>query len=635
MRSEPIARGDHLEVARATEPSTSVERAVATFFSSMAVRLFFLMLVVLLPLVSYSGWEISHRMEVRRGQAADQLADIAVLISAELRSRIDAGRQVLASLSVMEEVRGGDLDACGAAMARVVHLHDHVSAFAKIDSDYMMICNSAYMPEPIDLGWTEAVPAAFASEAFTVGPLVTGATTFQPIITLYYPIWDENGAMTGIVGFGLKMTWLTDWLTTLTLPSRAEARIFAGDGTILAQRPGGTNAIGQPLQNQSFLEAVLERQSATGIVEAEASDPLLAGFAELPDVLGGMYIVVSQPKSIAMADLTHEVTRRAVLLGFVIALGSLLAWAGAHLLVNRRIDQLAEAASRLERGEFGARAISSPDRTEFGRLASVYNRMVDAVEQRERMARLDLIRAKEAAERASTSKSQFLAQMSHELRTPLNGIIGLSEIMRMRLFGPINHDRYEGYVHDIHGSANHLLRTINMVLDLSKIEAGRYELVLEPVVLEGLVRESLTVVAPLAEDKGLTVSFQPPAMAVSLTADPDALRRALLNVVGNAVKFTKQGGSIDIVMQRDGSNSVRLSITDTGIGISKNKINVVFEPFEQACSSPTIAREGTGLGLPIARHLVELHGGRLTIESEVDKGTCVSIVLPVAAWHTG
>lgn len=600
------------------------------FLRSLAGRLFLLMLVVLLPLIAYSSWEMSRRLETERVEVEARVFEAAQAIANELRSRIEAGRQVLVSLAQTETVRGDDLAACSALMGRMVAQHPHVSAFSKVDESRHIVCSSDPLDAPVDVGWAVNIHNAFANGRFSLSPLYTGPTSGQPIIVLTQPLLDAEGRVTGAVASGLTMTWLTDWLEAMPLPENAEAAVFAGDGTILARRPGGAAAIGRPLEEGDLLEAARETGEGVAALEPPGQAASLVGFSRLSQVPGGLLIAVSQPRASLLAAFNEEVARRTILLGFVVLLGFGLAAIGARFLVHRWIERLSDAAGRLAEGDLGARARPGDDCTEFGRLAAIYDRMADAVERREHAARLDLIEAKHAAERASQAKSRFVAHMSHELRTPLNAIIGLTEIMQLRLFGPVGNERYEGYVRDIHASGEHLLRTINTILDLSKIEAGRYELVPEPVDMGDVLRDSLALVAPLAADKSVAVSLDSMASPVALCADRHALKRVFLNILSNAIKFTHAGGRVDIGVRHQQDRQVLVIVRDTGIGIPREKLDLVLEPFEQAESGPLRSHEGTGLGLSIARKLVEMHGGRLSLDSELGRGTSVTIALPAS-----
>jgi signal transduction histidine kinase len=236
--------------------------------------------------------------------------------------------------------------------------------------------------------------------------------------------------------------------------------------------------------------------------------------------------------------------------------------------------------------------------------------------------------AKQRAEAANISKSRFLANMSHELRTPLNAIIGFSDLMKGQLLGPIGSPRYLEYAKDIHASGTHLLSLINDVLDMSKIEAGRYVLHPEPLDGAELLRACARLVRVRAGEAGvaLTVAEAP---ELALTADSRALKQILLNLLSNAIKFTPAGGVVDIAAAREGEGVV-FTVADTGIGISPDDLPRVGKRFEQVDNSLTRKGEGTGLGLALSRALAELHGGTLTIASTLGQGTTVKVWIPAA-----
>ena len=239
-----------------------------------------------------------------------------------------------------------------------------------------------------------------------------------------------------------------------------------------------------------------------------------------------------------------------------------------------------------------------------------------------------LLEAKNAAEEANRTKSEFLAQMSHELRTPLNAILGFSEIMQREALGPIGTPQYRDYVNDIATSATHLSQMINDVLDVAKLEAGKFQIYEDVVWPSEMVARALRIVRPRADDGGVTLRGSEPADAVTLIADSQKLLQILLNLLSNAVKFTPAGGRVALRAGIDGDGAYRLSVTDTGIGMSAEDQAIALAPFGQVDSSLARRYEGTGLGLPLSKALVELHGGRLEIDSAPDAGTTVHVILP-------
>jgi two-component system, cell cycle sensor histidine kinase PleC len=236
--------------------------------------------------------------------------------------------------------------------------------------------------------------------------------------------------------------------------------------------------------------------------------------------------------------------------------------------------------------------------------------------------------ARRRAEAANISKSRFLAQMSHELRTPLNAILGFSEVMKTEVFGEHTVPAYKEYSADIHNSGVHLLGLINEILDLSRIEAGRYELNEESVSLAGVVEDCHHLLKLRASNRGITIHEMFEVDLPRLWADERAVRQICLNLLSNAIKFTPQEGEIWLKVGWTASGGQYMSVTDTGPGIPEEEIPIVLASFGQGSNSIKSAEQGAGLGLPIAKSLVDLHGGTFTLRSKLRIGTEVLVTFP-------
>ena len=235
---------------------------------------------------------------------------------------------------------------------------------------------------------------------------------------------------------------------------------------------------------------------------------------------------------------------------------------------------------------------------------------------------------------ASNAKSQFMARMSHELRTPLNSVIGFSDVILGESSGPIGAPIYVEYLKHINDSGAHLLRLINDILDLSKIEAGRYVLREGLVEAREVIDDAHTMLQIKAQDAGVTL-VNAVAPGIVLSADELAVRQIAINLASNAVKFTPAGGTVTWTSEMRADGGVALHVEDTGCGIPPKDLDWVFEPFGQSASGYDAHERGTGLGLPIVRSLMELHGGQAEIRSTVGKGTIVTIAFPAARSHAG
>ena len=232
------------------------------------------------------------------------------------------------------------------------------------------------------------------------------------------------------------------------------------------------------------------------------------------------------------------------------------------------------------------------------------------------------------AEEANTAKSRFLATMSHELRTPLNAILGFSEMMKGEVFGPLPNDKYREYSSDIHASGSHLLNLINEILDLSRIEAGRYRLNEEAVTLSYIAEDCENLLRIRAKAKDITITLDADQTLPKLWADERAVRQIILNLLTNAVKFTPNGGNITLTVKGLEDGGQMVSVKDTGIGIPEHEIETVLSAFGQGAAAIQSAEEGSGLGLSIVQALVSMHDGKFDLQSELRKGTTVTAKFP-------
>ena len=373
---------------------------------------------------------------------------------------------------------------------------------------------------------------------------------------------------------------------------------------------------------------------------------VLSAWATVEAVHGvpiGWKVFVEQPESEAFAPIRGKIWRTALLLAGFLATGI-----GLSVLLPRRlvrpIKRIQTAAARIGAGAYEER-IELDRRDELGGLADELNRMaaslqalVKGLEQKveERTQELQqalaaLSQKSRQLEVASEHKSEFLANMSHELRTPLNAIIGFSQVLREKLFGEMNEKQAE-YLEDILSSANHLLSLINDVLDLSKIEAGQVELEVGTFSLKEALERSITTMRELAIKNGVQLELDADTSVDLVEGDERRIRQVIFNLLSNAVKFTPEGGRVDVSTAVE-NGEVQVAVRDTGPGIASEDQERIFEEFQQTDVGAE-QREGTGLGLALSKRLVELHGGRLWVESEVGKGSTFVFTLSSGSYFS-
>jgi signal transduction histidine kinase len=339
-------------------------------------------------------------------------------------------------------------------------------------------------------------------------------------------------------------------------------------------------------------------------------------------------IVSESPANIALAPVYATLTRSTVVLLTASALAILCGGILAKRLVNP-IIQLKNGAQHLGRGEFNKR-ITMISRDELGEVATEFNKMADQLQSYTTSLEQKVSEKTAQLELANRHKSEFLTNMSHELRTPLNAVIGFSDVLKEQYFGELNAKQQE-YVKDINESGQHLLSLINDILDLSKIEAGHMDLDLSEFSLPMALDNAMVLVRERAHRQQLQLRADVAPDVAVVTADERKFKQILINLLTNAVKFSYPGGWVEVTVRHGkniSTNEVVITVKDSGLGIAREDQAAIFEEFHQLKSTGSAKLEGTGLGLSLAKRLVELHGGRIWVESEIGEGAAFSFTLP-------
>jgi signal transduction histidine kinase len=348
----------------------------------------------------------------------------------------------------------------------------------------------------------------------------------------------------------------------------------------------------------------------------------------LPPVLFVSFILVAAVPVLTLASYarTEDVQRAAVSLVLLgLAAAALVGWALARYIA-KPLKGIEDAAGMAARGDLSSRAprVAGHAPQELHRLSAAFNRMIGEVDRKNQ----ELAGAAIRAETANRAKSEFLANMSHELRTPLNAIHGFSQIMRDEVFGPMSNERYKSYAEDISNSAEHLIKVISDILDLSKAESGMITPENEPVSIPEIVDLAVRLTERRAAQRQVAVHVEmAPGLATTpIETDQGKFTQILLNLLSNSIKFTEPGGRITVTGKLE-ADRVEIAVSDTGIGIAEADLPKVMTPFGQVASVYQ-SHEGFGLGLPLTKRLTEALGGSFNLSSILGEGTTATIRLP-------
>jgi signal transduction histidine kinase len=471
----------------------------------------------------------------------------------------------------------------------------------------------------------------------------------EPTMMVAVPILDSAKNFQGSLVVETKMRYAIDIANNVRTDTTTNAALIDETGTIFAS--SAPNQVGKPITNAQLVQVITGERGTTEYVGADG-EQYLAAYNPIPG-RPGWGVIISQAASEAFSGINRLALIALVVVVTAIILISIIAiWLSKT--ITRPLRELASAANRITTTGNLNEQIPITSQDEVGELSASFNGMIlglrktrlalehwnreleHKVEVRTKQltrSNEKLEQTNEQLERVNMHKSQFLANMSHELRTPLNAIIGFSEILQDQVFGELT-EKQRRYVGNIVSSGRHLLDLVNDVLDLSKVEAGKMELHWEDFSARQTVGEVITQLSTLATKKDLTMGvFYAPELDI-ISADRGRFRQVLYNLVSNAIKFTPPGGRVQINCRIEpalekGAQMALFEIKDTGIGISADNLESIFESFRQVDNSYSRQYQGTGLGLALTRKLVEMHGGEVWACSTQESGSTFSFTVPL------
>ncbi len=494
--------------------------------------------------------------------------------------------------------------------------------FRIVDNDGRAVAiaqhGSAEIPFSIDERIRSILAAAAAEIDYSdVMPDSAG----EPTIYLNQRIADNRIAIAA-----LRPDFIVELQTAITFGQKGHAAIVDRSGNVIAHpKRVWQRSIKNIAKVKPVRQMMAGESGVTTFYSPAVKQDMISGFTTVPRTGWGVMVPQPMGELIERAQAVKQVAFTLALFGVLAA--ALLGWMVAGR-ITRPVDAVRRTARRITEGKLNARVpplrwSATPDMQE---LADGFNEMAQRIQDNQQSLALAL----DHAQNADRAKTKFLANMSHELRTPLNAIIGFSQTMENQVMGPVGNERYQEYVVDIRRSGEHLLSIIHNILDLSKIESGKVEIEDDTVSVTDLIEDAVNMLQIQATEARIDLAVRMEDGLPLFRGSSVKLKQILVNLLSNAVKYTAAEGRVTITAARDYGGGIAIGIEDTGNGMSQRDLAVALIPFGRVTGGATEVIGGTGLGLPLAKRLAELHGGRLVIKSDEGVGTTVILHLPAA-----
>jgi signal transduction histidine kinase/CheY-like chemotaxis protein/HPt (histidine-containing phosphotransfer) domain-containing protein len=608
-------------------------------FNGIGLRSRFVLIgiAVLVPLVVVMLQLAHYERESALASAGERVKLFASLAADRQHLLVQQAHIVLSGLAADRRVRAGG-DGCNTVLAAAAARHDWLGAALVSGLQGSAVCADNPAVQEIDNSDRDYFRAIVAGGSFAISDrlssradsgMATGLQRIRRGIVAAVPVL-ERDRLVGVLAATIELEALSD-LLPLELGSGSGVIIDVIDskGSLVARHPYDAALIGRLNPDEPVVRRALQSPVGTADLADMKGDRRLFAFQKVDGA--DWVIAVGISRAAVIGPIDTALHQRLALIAVIVLGSCVIGLIGGEAFVFWPLRDLARTARALEQGDYSARPRLT-GASEVGALEHSLDRMAEAIQQREadlKASQAGWEQAVRETRQATDAKSQFLASMSHEIRTPLSGIVGYTDLLLAQKLKP----GQRRYAEHIEAAAALVLAVIDGILDVSRIEAGEVEIERRPFLLSGLIDNTISMIRPRAERKGLDLTFEfGPGLPIAVIGDEARLRQVLLNLLTNAVKFTATGGVVVQVRRSGKGQSIRISVVDTGIGIAKAQHHRLFKRYSQVHEDTVQNHGGSGLGLAISKELTELMGGKLGFSSVPDHGSTfwIELALPQA-----